>query len=56
MFVYQGAFQFELWTAKKTPIDVMRKVVLNALGSCLSEDLNIIGKQTDDRDKTAENI
>lgn len=31
MFVYQGAFQFELWTGKKAPIDVMRKAVVNAL-------------------------
>lgn len=35
MFVYQGAFQFELWTAKKAPIDVMRKAVLNALVNCV---------------------
>lgn len=32
MFVYQGAFQFELWTGKKAPVDVMRKAVLDALG------------------------
>jgi shikimate dehydrogenase len=31
MFVYQGAFQFELWTGKKAPVDVMRKAVLNKL-------------------------
>ncbi|MCP4350416.1 MAG: shikimate dehydrogenase [Desulfobacterales bacterium] len=31
MFVYQGAFQFELWTGKKAPVDVMKKVVLDAL-------------------------
>ncbi|MFC1857496.1 shikimate dehydrogenase [Thermodesulfobacteriota bacterium] len=31
MFVYQGVIQFELWTAKKAPIDVMRRAVKNAL-------------------------
>ncbi len=33
MFVYQGAFQFELWTGRKAPVDVMKKAVLNALGN-----------------------
>jgi len=33
MFVHQGAFQFELWTQHKAPVDVMRKVVLEALES-----------------------
>jgi len=32
MFVYQGAFQFELWTGKRAPVEVMKKVVLKALG------------------------
>ena len=32
MFVYQGAFQLELWTGMKAPVDVMRKAVLTALG------------------------
>ncbi len=31
MFVPQGAFQFELWTGIKAPVDVMKKAVLNAL-------------------------
>lgn len=31
MFVYQGAAQFEMWTGQKAPVDVMRKVVLDAL-------------------------
>ena len=31
MFVHQGAVQFELWTSQKAPVDVMRKVVLQAL-------------------------
>ncbi|MFO7667369.1 MAG: shikimate dehydrogenase [Desulfobacterales bacterium] len=31
MFVYQGAFQFELWTGIKAPVDVMKKAVLEAL-------------------------
>ena len=31
MFVYQGAFQFELWTGKKAPIAEMKQVVLEAL-------------------------
>lgn len=31
MFVYQGAFQFELWTGKKAPVAVMRETVMSAL-------------------------
>ena len=31
MFVYQAAFQFELWTGKSAPTDLMRKTVLQAL-------------------------
>lgn len=31
MFVYQAAFQFELWTNKKAPIQIMRKVVRKSL-------------------------
>ena len=31
MFVHQGAVQFELWTNKKAPVNVMRKVVLESL-------------------------
>jgi len=31
MFVHQGAAQFEMWTEKKAPVDIMRKTVLNEL-------------------------
>jgi len=31
MFVNQAALQFELWTGKKAPIDLMRKVVVEKL-------------------------
>ncbi|MBF0102588.1 MAG: shikimate dehydrogenase [Desulfobacterales bacterium] len=31
MFVYQGAFQFELWTQIQAPLEVMRNAVLQAL-------------------------
>jgi len=31
MFVHQGAFQFELWTGIKAPVDVMKNAVMNAL-------------------------
>ncbi len=32
MFVHQGAFQFEHWTGKKAPVQLMKKTVLEALG------------------------
>jgi len=32
MFVYQGAFQFELWTKKSAPLEVMKLTVSEALG------------------------
>ncbi len=35
MFVYQGAFQFELWTGQTAPVAVMRARVLE----CLNEEL-----------------
>jgi len=31
MFVYQGAFQFELWTGIQAPVEVMREAVSEAL-------------------------
>jgi len=33
MFVFQGAHQFELWTGKKAPIDIMQNSVLEALSA-----------------------
>ncbi|MFO7714721.1 shikimate dehydrogenase [Desulfosarcina sp.] len=32
MFVHQGAIQFERWTGKKAPVQLMKKTVLDALG------------------------
>jgi len=32
MFVYQGAFQFELWTGMRAPVEEMRAAVSEALG------------------------
>ena len=32
MFVYQGASQFEMWTGKKPPVDIMKQAVLESLG------------------------
>jgi shikimate dehydrogenase len=31
MFVFQGAHQFELWTGKKAPVDIMQDAVLETL-------------------------
>ena len=31
MLVHQGAVQFEMWTGRKAPLEVMRKVVLDEL-------------------------
>ena len=31
MLVHQGAVQFELWTSKKAPVDIMRRAVLDEL-------------------------
>ena len=31
MFVFQAALQFELWTGKKAPLDIMQRSVLDAL-------------------------
>ena len=31
MFVHQGAVQFELWTSKKAPVEIMRRAVLEEL-------------------------
>jgi len=33
MFVHQAARQFEIWTGKPAPIDVMRQVLLRQLGA-----------------------
>jgi len=33
MFVFQGAYQFELWTGQKAPVEVMYNSVLEALGA-----------------------
>ena len=37
MFVHQGAFQFERWTGKKAPVQLMKKTVLDALKSILRQ-------------------
>jgi shikimate dehydrogenase len=33
MFVFQGAYQFELWTGQKAPVEVMQIAVLESLGA-----------------------
>lgn len=37
MFVYQGAFQFEIWTEKPAPLEVMKQVVTEALTGALTD-------------------
>ena len=31
MFIHQAVFQFELWTARKAPVESMRRVVMESL-------------------------
>jgi shikimate 5-dehydrogenase len=33
MFVHQAAIQFELWTEREAPVDLMTRTVLDALKS-----------------------
>jgi shikimate dehydrogenase len=33
MLIYQGAVSFEIWTACKAPVEVMRKAALNQMGT-----------------------
>ena len=33
MFVFQGASQFELWTGKQAPVEIMKKTVLDAINT-----------------------
>jgi shikimate dehydrogenase len=33
MFVFQGAYQFELWTGQKAPVEVMQNSVMESLGA-----------------------
>jgi shikimate dehydrogenase len=33
MLVHQGAFQFEMWTSQKAPVEIMRRAVLDELSS-----------------------
>ncbi|MBR9985831.1 MAG: shikimate dehydrogenase [Desulfosarcina sp.] len=41
MFVHQGAFQFERWTGKQAPIQLMKKTVLKALENKAGEKKNV---------------
>jgi shikimate dehydrogenase len=40
MFVHQGAFQFERWTGKQAPVQLMKRTVLEVLASQASEKEN----------------
>jgi 3-dehydroquinate dehydratase/shikimate dehydrogenase len=53
MFVYQAARQFEIWTGKPAPLELMRNVALRQVGSRAPGAATPPGRESEAKEKTA---